>query len=536
MSEQTCGTSNRCSSVVECLRAHATSASGRVAYTFLADGEVERGVVTFGDLDRQARSLAATLQSMGLAGERGLLLYPPGLDYVTALFGCLYAGVVVVPAYPPRRNRSLERLRSIIADAGVAAVFTTPPLRPAVEDLATRVPGSCGIPLVLGNEAGTSPETWREPDLSEDTLALLQYTSGSTGAPKGVMLTHGNLLHNSRSIRSRFGNSADSRGVIWLPPYHDMGLIGGILQSAYLGAQCYLMSPVSVFGSPLAWLQAVSKYRATSSGGPDFAYDLCVRKITPEQRATLDLSSWEVAFSGAEPVRAETIERFTDAFAPCGFREGAFYPCYGLAEATLLAAGGKVGSPVRKLTVRKAGLEANRVCRSLAGGEKGVTVVGCGRSLDDQSLEVVHPERLTRSSPGDVGEVWISGPSVAKGYWGRPDETRQTFWARLADTGEGPYLRTGDLGFLHDGELYITGRLKDLIILRGRNHYPQDLERTAERSHPDLQAGGAAAFSVEDDGQERLVVVAEALPRRQPDIDTVAGTVRQTRGSGWPTG
>ncbi|HEY1375409.1 MAG TPA: fatty acyl-AMP ligase, partial [Gemmataceae bacterium] len=519
---------NSCATFVDLLRRRALEGPGDAAYTFLADGEAERGAVTYGELDRQARALAATMQSYGLTGERALLLFPPGLEYVTALFGCLYAGVVAVPAYPPRRNRSVERFHTLLADARVAAVLTAPSVGPAVERLAEQVPGLPRVPrLITGRVAGAAADAWREPSLSDETLALLQYTSGSTAAPRGVMLTHRNLLHNCHWIRQRFQHSPDSRGVIWLPPYHDMGLIGGILEALYLGAHCYLMSPVTVFSSPFAWLQAISRFRATTSGGPNFAYDLCVRKVTPEQRAALDLSCWKVAFSGAEPVRAETMDRFAAAFGPCGFRKDAFYPCYGLAEATLLVAGGRANTPPRTLVVRRAELEQNRVHPSHPGEAGCVTVVGCGQTLDDQDLAVVHPERSTRCPPGEIGEVWVAGPSVAKGYWGRPEESRQTFGARLADTGEGPYLRTGDLGFLQDGELYITGRLKDLIILRGRNLYPQDIEQTAEASHTALQPGAVAAFAVDEDGQERLVIAAEVIPRRQPELAAVADAVRR---------
>ncbi|HMF10210.1 MAG TPA: AMP-binding protein, partial [Thermoanaerobaculia bacterium] len=332
---------------------------------------------------------------------------------------------------------------------------------------------------------------------------------------------------NCHWILRRFGQSTESRGMVWLPPYHDMGLIGGIFEPLYMGGPCFLMSPVALFANPFSWLQVISRYRATTSGGPNFAYDLCVRKVTADQRATLDLSCWRLAFCGAEPVRAETLERFTATFAPCGFRKEAFYPCYGLAEATLLAAGGRKDLPPRTLTVRKAALEANHVrpCHpEEAGGRR---VVGCGRTLDDQLLTIVHPDKLTHCAPDEVGEIWVAGASVAKGYWARPEETSETFAGYIADTGEGPYLRTGDLGFLHNAELYITGRLKDLIILRGRNLYPQDLERTAEVSHPDLQPGAGAAFAIEEDGCGRLVIAAEVFPRRRPDVATVAEAVRR---------
>jgi acyl-CoA synthetase (AMP-forming)/AMP-acid ligase II/acyl carrier protein len=528
MTEPTCQPASGSSSVVALLRQRACEDPGRAAYTFLADGDAEKGTVTYAELDRQARAVAATLQSLRLTGERALLLYPPGLDYIAAFLGCLYAGVVAVPAYPSRRNRSVERLQAIIADARASAILTTPAVAWAIERLTAQVPSLRALRWLLSDEfSPEAAESWREPPLSGESLALLQYTSGSTAAPKGVMLTHGNLLHNCYWIQRRFESTPDSRGMVWLPPYHDMGLIGGIIQPLYVRMPCYLMSPVSVFSSPFSWLRAVSRYRATISGGPNFAYDLCVRRINPEQRAALDLNCWQVAFTGAEPVRAETLARFAEAFAPCGFRREAFYPCYGLAEATLMVSGGKKGAPPRTLSVGKAALEANQVLTPHPGEAGGLTVVGCGHTLGDQRLATAHPEKLSRCPPGEVGEIWVAGPSVAKGYWGRPEESRETFEARLADTGDGPYLRTGDLGFVHDGEVFITGRLKDLIILCGRNLYPQDLERTAERSHPDLQPGCGAAFSVDEGGQERLVIAYEWIPRRQPDVGTVAEAGRR---------
>jgi acyl-CoA synthetase (AMP-forming)/AMP-acid ligase II/acyl carrier protein len=516
------------STFVAILRQRASEDSDKPAYTFLADGDVERGTFTYAEVDRRARAVAATLQSLGLAGERALLLYPPGLDYVIAFFGCLYAGVIAVPAYPPRRNRSLERIRAIAADARAAAVLTTRPVASAVERMADQVPILKGLRWLVSDEfAEEAAAAWREPALSREDLAFLQFTSGSTTTPRGVMLTHGNLLHNCLWVQRRFEHAPEGKGVIWLPPYHDMGLVGGLLQPLYVGLHCYLMSPVTFFSSPFAWLQAISRYRATTSGGPNFAFDLCIRRITPEQRTTLDLSCWQVAFCGAEPIRTETLERFSELFAPCGFRREAFYPCYGLAEATVMVSGGRKSTPFRSLSVRKAALETNQIVPCSSAEPASVALVGCGHTFDDQRIITVDPERKICCASGQVGEIWVGGPSVAKGYWDKPEESQQTFAARLADTGQGPYLRTGDLGFLHEGELYITGRIKDLIILCGRNLYPHDLERTAEQSHADLQPGCGAAFAVEEDGQERLVLAYEVMPRRHPDVEAVAEAVRQ---------
>jgi acyl-CoA synthetase (AMP-forming)/AMP-acid ligase II len=528
LSKQARPSSKDCPTLVALLRRRTSENPDRVAFTFLADPETDKGTLTYRELDQRARAIAGTLQSLGLAGERVLLLYPPGLDYVAAFFGCLYAGAVAVPAYPPRRNRSLDRLQAIAADSRAAVALITPAVGATLTNLSAQAAELTALRRILSNQIpAEAAHAWQEPSLSGESLAFLQYTSGSTAAPRGVMLSHRNLLHNCRWIHDCFEHTPESRGLIWLPPYHDMGLIGGILQPVYGGFPCYLMSPVTFFSSPISWLQAVSRYRATVSGGPNFAYDLCVRKVSPEQRATLDLACWQVAFSGAEPVRAETLERFAGAFAPCGFRREAFYPCYGLAEATLLASGGKKGRTPWTLSVRKSALEANRGEPAAPKDPWAQVLVGCGQSLADQQLVIAHPEERTRCRPGEVGEIWLAGPSAAQGYWEKPEESRRTFGARLADTGEGPFLRTGDLGFLRDGELFLTGRLKDLIILRGRNLYPQDLEWTAERSHPDLQPGCGAAFAVEEGGQERLVLAYEAAPQRQPDVAAVAEAVRR---------
>ena len=517
-------------SLVDLLRWRASHQSGRRAYTFLGDGEAGDSSVNYRELDRQARAIAARLQTLGVAvGERALLFYPPGLEYVAAFLGCLYAGVIAVPAYPPRLNRPISRLRIIMEDSKAIVALTTTYILSNLERRFAHAPEMKSLRWLATDDGEDPTGEWHCPEIGGNTLAFLQYTSGSTGAPKGVMVTHGNLLHNLSMIYDGLGHTPDSQMVIWLPPYHDMGLIGGVLQPLYGGFPAALMSPVSFLQRPLGWLQAISRLGADSGGGPNFAYDLCSRKITPEERATLDLSSWEVAFCGAEPIRRETLEQFTATFAPCGFRREAFYPGYGLAESTLFVSGGsKTSSPV-VLSVEGAELERDLVVTASAGDEGSRTLVGCGRALADQKVVVVEPKSLTQCSPGRVGEIWVSGPSVTQGYWGRLEETKHAFRAYRADTGEGPFLRTGDLGFLHQGELFVTGRLKDLIILRGRNHYPQDIEHTAEQSHVALRPGGCAAFSAETDEGELLVIVQELERRfvRSADVGEVVASIRR---------
>jgi amino acid adenylation domain-containing protein len=469
------------------------------------------------------------LQRLDAAGERVLLLYPPGLEYIVAFFGCLYAGAVAVPAYPPQLNRPAPRIQSIVADAQATIALTTAHILGNMEQRFAHAPDLAALRWLTIDESADGLDQSRQlRQVTTDTLAFLQYTSGSTSTPKGVMLTHGNLLHNLSLIQSCFGHSADSRGVIWLPPYHDMGLIGGILQPLYAGFSVTLMAPVTFLQRPYRWLQAISQLRGTTSGGPNFAYELCTRKVTPEQRATLDLSSWSVAFTGAEPIRCETLEQFAATFAECGFRPEAFYPCYGLAEATLIVSGGSHTAPPITGIFQGAALEQNRVITALPEATGSRTLVGCGRNLPDQQIVITHPDTLAQCAAGEIGEIWVAGPSIAQGYWNRPEQTRDTFQAHMTDTGAGPFLRTGDLGFLQDGELFITGRLKDLIIIRGRNHYPQDLELTVEASHAGLRPSCGAAFAIEIDGEERLVVVQE-LERRAKDanIEEVAAVIRQ---------
>lgn len=336
--------------LVDLLRWRGTSQPQSPAYTFLSDGETEEISLTYGELDRQARSIAAMLQSLQACGERVLLVYPAGLEYVAAFFGCLYAGAVAVPAYPARQNSSFQRLQSIVTDARPVVALTTSTI---LSKSKSRLSGSSELTnLRWATTDGCAldlSQEWREPELGSESLAFLQYTSGSTALPKGVMVSHGNLLHNEGLIRKAFCQNAESVIVGWLPLYHDMGLIGNVIQTLFLGARCVLMAPIAFLRSPFRWLNAISRYRATTSGGPNFAYELCVDRVTAAQREELDLSSWSVAYNGAEPVRAGTIERFAEVFGPCGFRREAFHPCYGLAESTLLVSvGAQADSPVVK--------------------------------------------------------------------------------------------------------------------------------------------------------------------------------------------
>lgn len=515
---------------VELLRQRSQVQPDQTAFTFLQDGEVEAARWNYRELDQRSRAVAAKLQLLNLGGQRALLLYPAGLDYLAAFLGCLYAGVVAVPAYPPHNARKTPRIQAIAQNAEAAISLTTKVMLPKLQMLMRQTIQSRPLQWLSTDDLDLKlADHWHLPVINGDTLAFLQYTSGSTGSPKGVMLSHHNLLHNAAETYRMMGHSAESQFVSWLPLYHDMGLIGGILQPLYGGFPCVLISPVSFLQRPYRWLKVISDYWATTSGGPNFAYDLCVEKITPEQRQTLDLSHWQVAFNGAEPVRASTLRRFTEAFAGCGFRPEAHYPCYGLAEGTLMVSGSAAVQPPVVQAFQAAELDQKRVTPAISHSEKRSvqTLVSSGYSLQNQHIAIVHPNTLTYCTDTEIGEIWVSGPSVGQGYWQNPQATAETFQAYLKDSGEGPFLRTGDLGFLHNGELFVTGRLKDLIILRGRNLYPQDLEQTAEMSHRALRISGSAAFTVPTEREERLVIVQELEFRQKPDLEAVIAAIRR---------
>ncbi|MEQ9355861.1 AMP-binding protein [Coleofasciculus chthonoplastes] len=498
--------------LVNLVRYQAQHQPHKLAYRFLSDGVTESDQLTYQELDRQACAIAAYLQSITKPGERALMLYPPGLEFITAFLGCLYAQVIAVPIYPPRSNHHLARFTSVIKDSQATLILTTTSILEKVKNKYSSFFEELRLTevkwVITENLAASLARDWQETIIDKDILAFLQYTSGSTGTPKGVMVSHGSLIHNEQMIKLAFQNDETEIYVSWLPLFHDMGLIGNVLQSLYLGVSCNLMPPVAFLQKPIHWLQAISHYRATVSGGPNSAYDLCVRKITPEQCHDLDLSSWKIAFNGSEPIQAKTIQQFSEKFAPYGFSPQAFYPCYGMAEATLFISGSRKTEPPVLQPIDETALQQHQVELLKDESEVSKTIVGCGRNFFEQ-MKIVDPQTKIQCQEQQVGEIWVAGSSVTQGYWNREELTKETFQAYLADSGEGSFLRTGDLGFIHDGELFVTGRLKDLIIIRGRNHYPQDIESTVEKSHPALRASCGAAFAIEQGGTEKLVVVQE---------------------------
>ena len=500
-------------------------------YTFLQDGETETDSFTYQILERQAQAIAANLQSLEAKGERVLLLYPPGLEFMAGFFGCLYAGAIAIPAYPPRPNQSLSRLEAIAADAQAKLVLTTTPLLGYLKGRFAENSILATIQLLDANNiiAQNLESQWQEPTIKSDTLAFLQYTSGSTGKPKGVMISHKNILHNLAMGYEQSETTPESQTVTWLPFGHNTGLVVGVLQPLYGNFPVKIMSPLDFLQKPLRWLMAISRYKATQSLAPNFAYDLVCFQTTPEEREMLDLSSWELAVSGAEPIRAETFERFINTFQPYGFRPEAFTAGYGMAESVVGISLGLKTKPPVILNVDKDEFTKKRVVVAVDESDSTQKIVSCGRSGSDEKILIVNPETLTECSSDQVGEIWVSSPSVAQGYWNRLEATAETFQGYLKDTEKGPFLRTGDLGFLLNDELFVTGRLKDLIIIRGSNHYPQDIELTVDRSHQALRSSCGAAFSVEVESEERLVIVQEVQESylEQLDVDEVVNAIRQ---------
>jgi acyl-CoA synthetase (AMP-forming)/AMP-acid ligase II len=502
-------------SLVATLRERAASQPERSGFFFYGgtDPDNELNALSYGDLDRRARAIAARLQRHGTAGQRVLLLQQPGAEFVTAYYGTLYAGAIAVTTYPFHRSRlaqAMSKLRRLLLDSGCHMVLTTSDVA-APFCAAWRERFGDDEPVVLASETIANEEAaeWQAPVASLETVAFLQYTSGSTREPRGVAVTHGNLLHNAGLIARKFGNRPGSVGLSWLPPYHDMGLIGAVIEPVVVGFPSVIMPPHTFLQHPVKWLRLITRVGATVTGGPNFAYDLCVRRVSAEQIQQLDLSSWTVAYNGAEPIHPDTLERFSSVFSACGFNPKAFYPCYGLAESTLFVTGGTqlAGPIVRWFDGPE--LQAGRAIVRDVGDPRAKALVGCGDDSDDQKVHIVDPDTGHPCPHGVVGEVWVSGASVARGYWQRDEDSLRVFGGCLTGTSEGPFLRTGDLGVICDGELFITGRIKDLIILNGRNLYPQDLEFVVQNSHPGLAPFAGAAFAVEVDGEERLGIAQE---------------------------
>ena len=504
------------------LRNRAQYQFDRLACTFLEDGERVVNSLTYGTLDLAARAIGARLYDVGPVNS-ALLLYPSGLDFISAFVACLQTGIVAITAPQPspgNMKRVLPRLRAVIADARPSLILTTSVMAAQFRAAIDAVDGFEGIPWLLtdtieGSAVDASVE-WAKLDRDPGALAYIQYTSGSTGAPRGVMVSHANLLHNLACLDQGWSHTPKSVVVSWLPVFHDMGLVYGVCQGLFSGCPSVLMSPFAFIRRPIRWLRAIAEHGGTHSAAPNFGYDLCVRKTTPEERAGLDLRRWIMALNGAETVRHETLRRFAATFQEHGFRWQSFCPGYGLAEATLKVTSTGLAEPPALCTVEASALEHGYVATVDEHQDSARILVGSGRPALDTTVAIVHSGLAVRCAAVEVGEIWVSGPSIARGYWQRPNESQRTFNAYLADSGEGPFLRTGDLGFLHDEVLFVTGRQKDLIIIRGRNLYPDDIEQTVQAIHHSLRSGCGAAFSIDVDDEERVVVVQEIERKKRP--------------------
>lgn len=506
------------------------------AYIFLEDGEQVETRVTYSELYIQSTSLAAEICSYSDKDAKALLVYPAGLEFIKGFFACIYAGIPAIPVSVAPRLKDLDLIRNILEDSGANLILTCSRL---FEDL-QKLDREYRLQARLGRQIKLidTPLEYRErpaqrnfllPRRSGQDIAFIQYTSGSTNIPKGVVLTHSNIIRNERLIAKAFGHDDQTIGMGWLPHYHDMGLIGNILQTMYIGRPCILMSPLHFVQRPVRWLQAISRYGATSSGGPNFAYELCAQKCKPEQLRDLDLSSWALAFVGAEMISTRTLRSFSEKFALCGFRGEHFYPCYGLAESTLFVTGRHERGHFRALRIKKDSIRKGHIKISQETNEQSIEVVGCGKTWEDHEVIIVDPETQRRCAPSVIGEIWVRGGSVAKGYWGKPELSEEVFSAVvMGESSRRTYLRTGDLGFLANSDLFITGRIKDIIVIRGHNYYPYDIEQTAGKADSHLIMMGAAAFSMEVNDSTELVIVQEVSRTgiRLMDYEMVAKSIR----------
>lgn len=500
-------------------------------------------ILTFSELDDRISKLASYLAEQNLRGERALLLYPPGIDYIIGFFACLYAGVIAVPVYPPdpsRIGKTLPRLQSIAQDASAKVALSTDVIMNQLDEWKVEIgnnPNSSfdiessifNLKWIATNKTENFSNKLSHLKYSSNDIAYLQYTSGSTGIPKGVIITHSNIVHNAWMIFNSFNLTDNFEGVIWLPIYHDMGLVGGILEPIFGGFHSTLMSPIDFLKRPFRWLQTISdiaKEKLVVSGGPNFAFDLAIRSTNPTKTSEIDLTNWVVAFNGAEPVRSETIDKFAETFGSAGFKKEAFFPCYGLAEATLIVSGGDREHIPVVVNVDKNKIKSNIVQEVTKDFKENIKLVGSGVSILENKILIVDPESRMVCADNEIGEIWTASESIANGYWGREDLSQEIFKAYTKDSKEGPFLRTGDLGFKISGELYITGRLKDLIIIRGSNHYPQDIEQTVEISNKLLRPSSNAAFSVDINGEEQLVVVQEARAKQNVNWSEVVEEIK----------
>jgi len=517
--------------ITDILRERARLTPDLIAYQFLKDGEDDVETVTYLELDQAANLIAQRLREFNVQGERALMLFHPGMEFIKSLYGCFYAGIVAIPAYPPRKNRSIDRIKSMVFDSGAVIVLSVNDIYQSSERSFSDIEDLKQMRWLLVDKL--IDDKFHSDDavfLPQPTdIALLQYTSGSTGEPKGVMVTHQNILRNAEFIRTSFNLTPKSISVTWLPSFHDMGLIDGVLDPVYNGYTGVIMPPVAFIQKPVRWLKAITKYKGTHGGAPNFAYDLCIHNVSEEEKQGIDLSTMNTMYCGAEPIRKKTFEQFIHTYTPYGLNPKALYPCYGMAETTLIISGVPAGRGPVYLNVSANALAKNEIVLVDEMNPDSYWLVGAGHPWLDTKVKIVDPESLLPCPDNQVGEIWVSGSIVTAGYWNKPKLTQETYAAHIEGEGPERYFRTGDLGFYHQGELYITGRLKDILIIHGRNYYPQDIEFFTETCHSAIRPAASAAFSVEVAGEEKLVIVAEVQRTaiRELDVEAVSNAIRQ---------
>jgi acyl-CoA synthetase (AMP-forming)/AMP-acid ligase II/acyl carrier protein len=519
------------STMVQLLRWRATHQPERVGYRYLRDGETDTDDLTYGELDRHCRAVAAWLQARSSHGDRVLMMFEEGHDYLHALYGCMYAKVLAVPVHPPdpaRLHRTLPRLKNIAADAGVSLVLTTRDIAQAAQEAFADTPALAEAQWLCLDELDLSTaDAWVDPEATADDIAYLQYTSGSTALPKGVMVSHHNLMHQLTDFDVGYEHGPDSVMVSWLPSTHDLGLVYGRFMPLFIGFVCVYMSPVHFMQRPVRWMQALSRFGGTHSPAPNFGFELAARRSSPEERAALDLSSVKVLLNGGEPIRKESEDAFIEAFAPHGLRRSAVTHAMGMSESTAKIVTEPIDRyPARFVHVDATAYENHEVVQVDPSHPNARTVASNGVTVLDTEVAIVDPDTRQRLGQGRVGELWVKGTTVARGYYGNPEATASTFQAHTSE-GDGPFLRTGDMAFLLDDELYLSGRLKDVIIIRGQNHHPQDIEWTVGTVHPALRPNCAAAFSVPTDLGEQLVLVTEVYRHKVDDPEEVFAAIRQ---------
>ena len=505
--------------MVTLLKENAERFAGKDLYALLEDGINETARITHDEAFNKARIIAGKLQKHGSKGDRVLLLFPTGLEFVVSLFACFLSGLIAVPAYPPHRKKANQRFLSILNDADPAIILTTDRIRGDISHFDSDRKLLTGKKVLVYEELNFDwAEDWMDPKVGTDDIALLQYTSGSTGRPRGVMVSHANIIHNSECIKRSFGFDENLIGMNWLPNFHDMGLIGCLIQPAYVGGMNIIIPPLKFIQQPLNWFKNISKYKATNAGGPNFSYEYCIDKINDQELDDLDLSTVSTMFCGSEPIRKKTLDQFTAKFDRASFRSQQFYPCYGLAESVLIVTGGDFRAEPIYLELDTRAMEENKVVAAESGRDSR-TLTACGYPWLGMSVSIVNPETKIICPKGEIGEIWAKGPSIAQGYWDNAEETEKTFKAYIEGTEDGPWLRTGDLGFIHKGQLYVSGRIKDLIIIRGSNFFPNDIEHSVENSHNALRQNSGTAFSAEIEGEEKLIIIQEVERTHMHDFN-----------------